>query len=597
MDNLYSVNHRKDFKLDKIIKKILFLILRKEKLSLSNIDILNFNFLTESMNPLFNLKQTAAELPSINDGMANLTYDQHSPSRDVTGSNFPNGTIHIKWENSGGTWWVPSKSYIRMRAKITHADGTPVLIGDDAAPNMGLMSNLFQSCEFKIADKTVSRVSDYMAQVDALQTRLTKSKSYLDSVGASLNFWQHEYTKRSAIVAADGDPLRQMIAANGLTQVQMGFTLGALLTVDLVGGGKSGTATWSAGPNGDIRTTLKVGDVIQSSIGQKMTITGFTAPLVATVVSESIIIAVAGVSGNFIFPVALEEYCARRNEFECIWKPPLSIFNVGHAMPTGKYEIQLNPHNSTVFQKMAIESIGSDRAFGASAGNFNFEVIDFYLYLATIQGPVVENIQYFLSLEETRCQTDNVDNNNGLQQKNFDISPASFALTLAFQDVEAGTDTRLSSSKFKIRQIDGTVDLPNLPADFPSGELALRRMYLQYAGITKPSPDADPEYASNATGRKDFLSSRYAESMLYSGAYFDTGGAEDKNDWIQRGPYYYFSWPKDGVSESTRVNVNYSFQAALGEGRGRVLLFDHYKQMVMVSVVGGMVVDVVSRDA
>lgn len=542
------------------------------------------------MNSLFDLKQSAAELPSLNQGLAGMTYDQHPPTRDVTGTNFPNGSIHIRWQSSGGSWWIPSKSYIRMRAKLTNNLGQPITIGLDAAPNMGLMSNLFQSCEFKIADKTVSRVSNYMPQVDALQTRLTKSKSYLDSVGASLNFWQHSYAERAAITAEDGGTMRQPVSNGQLTQLEAGFAVGNTLLVAAVSNGVSGTATWNAHPDGDIRRSLDIGDIIMPRAGQKLTITGFTGALVATVTAESTVVAQAALNANFIKYAEADKYTAQRNEFEMIWKPPLSIFNVSHAMPAGKYEIQLNPHNSTVFQKMAIESRGSDRAFGGAGGNYNFEVIDMYLYLASVQGPVVTDLSYFLSLEETRCQTDNVDNNNSLQQKNFDVSPASFALTVAFQDVEAGTDTRISASKFKIRKIDAE------PVKYPSGELALRRMYVQYAGETKPSPDADPDYNSVAAGKKDFLSSRYAETMLYSGAYFDCGGAEDKNDWIQRGPYYYFSWPKDGSSESTRVNVNYSFQDALGAGRGRVLLFDHYKQMVMISVVNGQVVDVVSRD-
>ena len=140
------------------------------------------------MNTLFDLKQSASELPRLNQGLAKRTYERHPPTTDVTGNSFPKGSKHIRWQVAGTRWWIPSKSYIRMRAKLTQADGTtPVTMSDDVAPNMGLMGNLFQSCEFKIADKTVSRVSDYVAQVDALTQRLTKSNSYLDSVGNSLN--------------------------------------------------------------------------------------------------------------------------------------------------------------------------------------------------------------------------------------------------------------------------------------------------------------------------------------------------------------------------------------------------------------------------
>jgi hypothetical protein len=557
------------------------------------------------MNSLFDLKQSAAELPSLNQGLAGMTYDQHPPTRDVTGSNFSNGSIYIRWQNSGGKWWIPSKSYIRMRAKLTQGDGiTPVTMSDDIAPNMGLMANLFQSCEFKIADKTVSRVSDYVAQVDALTQRLTKSKSYLDSVGKSLNWWETSQYERMATISSDGCIIGDT-AVSGISRLGQGFDAAAAANannIEVVAA--TNHIVWTA--NGgqalqDLRGVYKPGDKIKYLLVEYTVIENGlpngtlrdTAVQVrrddGTAVAN--VAAASNVNWN-LFKQSDEHYCPNRNQFEMIWKPPLSIFNISHAMPAGKYEIQLNPHNSTVFQKMAIETVGADRNSGLG-NDFQFIVDDMYLYLAVVEGPVVDNISYFLSLEETRCQTENVDNNNSLQQRSLDVSPASFALTLAFQDTEAGTDTRRSASKFKVRKI---FPANNVALEYPSGELALRRMYIQYGGDTKPSPDSDPDYIFDAVNHRDYFSSRYAETMLYSGSYFDCGGTEDTSQWLERGPYYYFSWPKSGSSESTRVNVNFQFQTPLGQGVGRVLLFDHYKQMVMVSVVNGMVVDVVSRD-
>ena len=63
---------------------------------------------------------------------------------------------------------------------------------------MGLCASLFQSSEFRIADKTVSRVSDYLPQIDALETRLSKSSSWLKSVGATTNFRNEECKSRQA---------------------------------------------------------------------------------------------------------------------------------------------------------------------------------------------------------------------------------------------------------------------------------------------------------------------------------------------------------------------------------------------------------------
>ena len=125
---------------------------------------------------LFDLKQNADELPSLNQGIAKLTYQQVQTTRNATGDAFPKGNINLKWETSGVRWWIPSRSYIRMRCRYYSAGGVlQPTNNSDIAPNMGVCSALFSSAEFRMGDKTVSRVSNYMAQVDALQKRLKKT--------------------------------------------------------------------------------------------------------------------------------------------------------------------------------------------------------------------------------------------------------------------------------------------------------------------------------------------------------------------------------------------------------------------------------------
>lgn len=41
------------------------------------------------MATIFDLKQSASELPSLNQGTSKLIYDQHPPTRDVTGEFLP----------------------------------------------------------------------------------------------------------------------------------------------------------------------------------------------------------------------------------------------------------------------------------------------------------------------------------------------------------------------------------------------------------------------------------------------------------------------------------------------------------------------------
>jgi len=69
---------------------------------------------------------------------------------------------------------------------------------DDIAPAMNITSNLFQSAEFRIQDKVVSRCSDYVNALDTLITRQNKSKAWFDSFGASTNFWESSQADRRA---------------------------------------------------------------------------------------------------------------------------------------------------------------------------------------------------------------------------------------------------------------------------------------------------------------------------------------------------------------------------------------------------------------
>jgi hypothetical protein len=444
-------------------------------------------FLRNTMDSIFKLKKSVEEIEWANQGMSRMSYEQHAPTRDVTGNSFPNGAIHIRWETSGQKWWIPSRSYLRLRCKLTKNDGNQLVDGDNIAPNMGLCANLFQSAEFRVNGKTVSRISDFMPQIDALEHRLNKSDSYLTTLGESTNFWSESVTERKNDVSAS--------------------------------------------------TTL---------------------------------------------PPAAPSPGRHVSEFEVTWTPPLSIFKIDHAIPSGKFELVLNPQTSSAYKLYAIESTGANKTPGAT-GDYEFSVDQMYFYANTVLGERADDLTYLLELEQTVCQSDKVDNTS-FQQKNFDVSPSTYALTVAYQDTRVGSDTRFSSSKFRTEGDALTI--------IGDEGLKLNRMFINYAGQNLPSPDADPEFVAS----KDYTTQRYLESQVYSGAYFDTGGTESIEKYHERGSYYYFAWPRDGTDRSTRVQVHQQFNAATTTNM-RVLLFSHSKQVARVKVENGRTVDVQLEDA
>jgi len=534
---------------------------------------------------MFDLKTSVAELSSANEGMARMEFQQLPPTRDITNNNFPNGAIHFRWQTSGLKRWQPSKSYIRMRCQLGKANGTQLDLADGIAPNMGLCASLFQSMEFRINDKTISRISDFVPQVDALETRLTKSRAWLESIGASVNFWQADQKERLLNVASDvssevkSEVVVESLDLGGFTAAtQVGIAADtAVLTFGVAGT----TAPFVAGDEIEIDTAggklrLPVIEVLNATTMQ---------------VSESKTIQLAAA----VLPfrrirkvVSSVDDTRKMNYFELVWQPPLSIFKVNEALPSGKYELVLNPQTASVYQKAAIESLVDKTANTGTTGapsagaNFIFNVVNMYMYLHTTEGPREDDITYLLDLTQTRCQTDKIDNAS-FQQKNFDVSPSTYALSVAYQDLRAGTNSVVSSSKFK--SYNTAIDSEE--------ELKLERFFINYAGQNLPAPDADPEFVAG----KDWTTQRYTETHLYSGAYFDTGGAEDIKEWQKRGPYYYFKWPRDGTDRSTRVAIHQKFQNGTDVANARVLLFDHSKQVARVRVQGGRVVDVQVEDA
>ena len=543
------------------------------------------------MSSIFDLKTSVNELSSANQGTSRLTYDQVAPTRDVTSGNFPNGAIYIRWQVSGEKWWIPSRSYLRMRCELTRGDGTQFLVSDQVAPSMNLMANLFQNAELRINDKTVSRIPNYVSQIEALEQRMTKSKSQLDGLFASTNFMQADFEDRQAQICAD--------SSTGVAKKLIGLTdnagLPLLVTNTLAYNNVTGVVTFATGAVPDVSQIFETGDIIQLAPtvpGRKFTVinvinattiqcaTGNGALLAPTALNDAAIVAVVNRNGD----------SRNMKEFELTWTPCLSLFKVNHAMPSGKYELILNPYPAAVYQLQAVESRnpinyktsvdkpGGELVPGTNINQVRFNIKDLYFYCNTVDGPRADNMSFLLDLNQTSCHA-------SFAQRNYDISPSTYALTVAFQDGRANNDTRIPSSLFKCYGVNYEADK----------ELALNRMYISYAGQQRPSPDADPLFSTGI----DRTVQRYVDTMIESGSYFDTGGSESIQDYHKRGSYYYFSWSKDGTDRSTRVAVHSGFSDDLGDGNANAncLLFAHSKQIGKITVQDGMVTDVAIEDA
>jgi hypothetical protein len=543
------------------------------------------------MSSIFDLKTSVNELSSANDGISKMMYEQIAASRDITGASFSNGPQHFRWEVSGQKWLIPARSYFRARWQLkNHASGLGINLSDNIAPNMAFMSNLYQSAEVRMADKTVSRISDFMSQIEALEGRLTKSKGWLNSVGKATNFWDSKQSVRRSQASLDGKTQDGDQLPYEVVAVQANLEVPAPATTTIAYTAATGLITFAGAGAVNTDLNFKVGDYLVLTSGNaglnvKLEVVDVPAGvLTMTVRAElSANIAAAVITFNRVRVVSLES--SRRSPFfECIWQPPLSFFKIEHAIPCSKGEVVFNPQTSSEFQRRAIESTlgAASKVVGV---DFDLELVDMYWYACTVEGPRCDDITYLLDLETTRCQTEVILTGGSFQQKTFDVSPSTHALTVAYQDTRVGTNTAISATKFK------SYEAGNVPVS--PQELRLNRLFVNYAGLNKPSPDADPSFIAGT----DFTVERYAQTQIGSGAYFDTGGAETLEEYHERGSYYYFPWQRDGTDRSTRCTVNQGFTNGTDVTNMRVLLFDHSKQVARVKVSQGRIVDLMLEDA
>jgi hypothetical protein len=496
-----------------------------------------------------------------------------------------------------------NKSYIRTRMSISKVGGAQLNNADGIAPNMDLMPNLFQSCQFNIQDKTVSRIPDFVPQIDALENRLLKSKSWIDSVGNSTNFWQSSQSLRQSQVTSDGTVVNQNNVTTPdttTTRLGMGFTdaggiaattrdswaytyaTGALVyNAGTDAGGLIAAQASAAYPVGNYFKYL--GNAGIPEVEMKV----LTNDGAGNLTVERLITANVAPDGRFNFvrvvrgnPITAP---SRRVEFfETTWTPPLSAFKIEHAFPCGRYQLDLMPQTSTAWKKRAIESVfgGGDKNAGV---DYDVNIVDMYLYVQTLEGSSVDNMEYLLDLEEVRCQSEKIENSS-FGQKNVDVSPSTYAVTVAYQDVRCGENSQISASKFKVYDT----------AIANSVEQNLTRMFISFSGVQLPSPDCDPLYEAKI----DYTTERYLSNLIHSGAYFDAGGSETLEEWGKaRGSYYYFKTPRDGKNRDTRLTVKQGFKPTTDVSNMRLLMFDHHRKIARIRIQSGRVVDVQLEDA
>ena len=308
------------------------------------------------------------------------------------------------------------------------------------------------------------------------------------------------------------------------------------------------------------------------------------------------------VKNVFIRPLSPSEDLLPSTRQEIIWKPPLGIFDVAHNLPTTTHELHMvipNDYQTRCFdfgrQNLDATALGSGSGgrimpFGLGAtpgaenkGQVYLRIEGFELYCGMAMGPRADEAKFVLDMREYRMTPYSIpEQQTGLPNTYpFNLSPTTASVCVAFQSAKAGNGT-CSLSKFVV------------PTQYtPRGaETALDRFYVTFANQNRPREENESQlsyrgYSETEMGTQyntvdqgvQYFTQRYMETMINAGQLFRPGGCESFEEWLERGAYYNWVWPRDGGDLSTRFHVNVAFKP-VGENRDADNIKEVAKQLL-----------------
>jgi hypothetical protein len=563
------------------------------------------------MKSIFDLKTKNSELSSANQGLSNYKFQEVQSLRSIVGSNFPDGEIVFRWTYGSSKYWIPNKSYLKIRLALTNSNGSRIQVSDAITYAMNTVPLLFQASQYKISDMTVCSITQNLPQIDTLKNRMYKSDAWLQSIGQSNNNWCHSYAKRERnMFMSGGHNINFLNPYRRWSEILADASIIVTNTVSVL---PSDTGeykmTFAVGtPNLTLIKGLQVGDIVEyQTIDDATTNRRLKSAGVITKIETLVItflpflnahqqVAIAVTPGLFEMNLHRhdfydEDYSQNAQEVELIWFPTLSIFDsVKHAIPCGstKQEFTLTPFPDTVYQKNAIESRKRDVNNSLTGGDDTFllTVKDMRFYILTCDSnKIQDNFDFMLDLNEIQCQSTPITSIQ--QQQSLDVISSTNGITLAFQDSAVLNNSLYSMTKFKIRD---------------EIELNLTRYYIRYSGQV-PQPDFEGELKIIGTGntalldigKRDRLKDIYNRTKIYDGTFF-TEQPESLEVYRSRGMYIYHPFPKTASSKNTRVYVQVNF-SSLNDSEGAqqqpfLLLFSHYKKAVVLNVSNGRIIGV-----
>lgn len=489
-----------------------------------------------------------------------LVYREISCTKAVNDISFTQGNQDFQFSMGAPTAWVPSKSYFRITLKLSNNDdsknaGAQPRVTDQLAFAENVCSGLYNNAYFRAGGQDVSSIVNYIPQAAALLARTTKPGAWLNSIGKSAYMLNPSFQERVAMTASPNIFLegtkRTLISTSGPAddlKCEVNTTTGAVV-----------------GAAGSTLNRLAVGDYLVVT-GQYFRVrVAATAGIGTTMDVECKSQAGGTVTGNDgalreVYGVRIEKPDGfSHNIIHVLWQPPIGIFQHAEPMGAGDYRFSLNPNSG--FKKACVESLGGGLVAGT---DYDINVKDVKLYIATVKTDIPKSVST-MSLMEMLVQTKPAVANRSYE---FTVPSSTVALCFFVQSGDAGFNNQSSPTMFKCK--DGSQN-------------NLQSLQITYANTTKPSTRWDSAFVGNTNQ----FQQRYIDDLTECRLIQSEGGAESFGDWLQRGPYYYYTFHRDQDDKSTQVQLSLTYTAL--EPDAQLFLIAMYSRVTEITVDSGIV--------
>lgn len=516
-------------------------------------------------------------------------YIQITSERDLSSTNFENGVIEFKRDLGSNYQINLNKSFLRMKYKLSKADGTTQLeLSDNISPNYLMANNLFRQCFHFMNGTEVDSIRQYVSQCGALQHRKDYPSSYKNKFLATTNFAKIDFNDRMKDIISEGFNENAHLAEDKYAALSLIETFnGSNLNTGadtLTLGANNGIFTWVDAALGDLNISngaLSVNDYVKVTVDGanndlRITTIHRVSAIDALTLTVEPIPSFAGGGGAFadnaIFNIRkvpiIKDISRRAQQTQLVFKPPMGIWNNDEWLPAHLMQLQLYPHADGTYQKNVIQSIGANKIHNT---NFNFQVNDLILYLAVKESKHTDG-EMDMMFECVRAQIKNITTTANVDH-HFKINPLSHAITVAFQDESAQNSTLFSESLFKIRNNE---------------DLKLAKYWIEYNGWTLPNPYPDLSKSSSV----DLFVQRYYETMYYSDS-ANLQDVESFDEWQSAGAYYTHKFKTNPQKRSEGVKVSTQFEENAFENNHNpnIIVWDHYYRTIKMKIHNGKVSD------